>query len=123
MGQQQLLLVLLAIIIVGVAIVTGLSMYIENARSANQDEVRDGLMTVAARAQGWYRRPAQLGGGARSFTDISWARINFDSSSNSGVFQLSNKQTGSFRVTGISMEDTTWSLTLIVYPDSIALAP
>lgn len=51
MGQQQLLLVLLAIIIVGVAIVTGLSMYVENARAANQDEVRDALLTVAARAR------------------------------------------------------------------------
>lgn len=123
MGQQQFLFVILAIIVIGIAIVTGIAMYLENAKSANQEEVRDGLMTVAARAQGWYRRPAQLGGGARSFTDLSWARINFDSASNSGVYQLSNKQTGSFRVTGISMEDTTWSLTLIVYPDSIALAP
>lgn len=123
MGQQQLLLVLLAIIIVGVAIVMGLSMYVENARAANQDEVRDALLTVAARAQGWYRRPAQLGGGARSFVKINWVRIGFDPSTTSGNYSLSDKQQGSFRVNGVSTEDTTWSLTLIVFPDSIALVP
>lgn len=123
MGQQQLLLVLLAIIIVGIAIVMGLSMYVENARAANQDEVRDALLTVAARAQGWYRRPAQLGGGARSFANISWTRINFDPATTSGNYSFSDKQQGSFRVKGVSTEDTTWSLTLIVFPDSIALVP
>jgi len=123
MGQQQMLLVLLAIVIVGIAIVLGITMYQENALAASQDEVRDSLMTVAARAQGWYRRPAMLGGGARSFVNITWERINFDSATTSGFFNLSDKQQESFRVTGVSKDDTSWSFSLIVYADSIALAP
>lgn len=123
MGQQQMLLVLIATMIVGIAIVLGLTMYRENASEANQDEMRDALMTVAARAQGWYRRPAMLGGGARSFTQISWTKIHFDSSTNSGVFSMTNKEQESFRVTGVSKEDPSWSLSLMVFADSIAAAP
>lgn len=123
MGQQQMLLVLIATMIVGIAIVLGLTMYRESASEANQDEMRDALMTVAARAQGWYRRPAMLGGGARSFTRISWTKIHFDSSTNSGVFSMTNKEQESFRVTGVSKEDPSWSLSLMVFADSIAAAP
>ncbi len=123
MGQQQMLLVLMAAMIIGIAIVLGLTMYQENALAANQDDLRDALMTVAARAQGWYRRPASLGGGARSFAQISWTKIHFDSSTTSGEFTMTNKQQGSFRITGVSKEDPSWSFSLVVYADSIAAAP
>ena len=123
MGQQQLLLVLMATMIVGIGIVLGLTMYQENALEANQDELRDALLTVAARAQGWYRRPAMLGGGSRSFAQISWTKIHFDSETTSGIFTMSNKQQESFRVTGVSKDDPSWSLSLMVFADSIAAAP
>jgi len=123
MGQQQMLLVLMAVMVVGIALVLGLTMFQENAMAANQDEVRDALMTVAVRAQGWYRRPAMLGGGSRSFSQISWTKINFDSSTISGVFTMTNKQQASFRITGVSKEDPSWSLSLLVFADSIAAAP
>ncbi|MGH7490834.1 MAG: hypothetical protein ACREOO_00415 [bacterium] len=123
MGQQQLLLVIMSALIVGIAIMVGITMYFENSKQAHQADVRDGLVTIAARAQGWYRRPASLGGGARSFGAIEWAKINFKPETDSGIFELSNKLQDSFHVKGVSREDTTWSLTLIVYPDSIALAP
>jgi len=103
--------------------VVGIAQHIENSKQAHQDIVRDALMTVAARAQGWYRRPASLGGGARSFGAIGWEKINFSPENSSAVFELSNLSQGSFHVKGISRDDTTWSLTLVVYADSIALAP
>ena len=123
MGQQQLFLVLLSTVVVGIALVMGITMYNENARAASQSDVSDALMTIAARAQGWYRRPEQIGGGARSFAAIDWAKINFDSATTSGTFQISNRQQESFQVTGISKEDTSWSLAIVVYADSISSAP
>jgi hypothetical protein len=123
MGQQQLVLLILTAVVVGMAIVVGIDRFTEGAASANQDEVRDALMTIAARAQGWYRRPVQLGGGGRSFLQIDFDKINFDDSTHTGTFVLSSLQTGSFRVTGFSREDSSWQLTIIVYPDSIQLAP
>jgi hypothetical protein len=123
MGQQQLLLLIMAAIIVGIAIVVGIAQHLENSKAAHQDFVRDALMTVAARAQGWYRRPAMLGGGARSFSAIGWDKINFTPDSTLGTFSLSNLSANSFEVTGISRDDTSWSMTVRVFPDSIALAP
>ncbi|MCI0694676.1 hypothetical protein L0337_22055 [candidate division KSB1 bacterium] len=122
MGQQQLLLLILAAVVIGMAIVIGIDMFSENSLAANQDEVRDALASIAARAQGWYRRPAQLGGGGGTFIAITLDTINFDASS-AGKFVLSSKTAGSFRITGISREDSAWSHSLMVYPDSIALAP
>jgi type II secretory pathway pseudopilin PulG len=123
MGNQKMLLVLMAVMIVGMAMLMGFTMFQENSLDANQEEVRQALLTVAARAQGWYRRPAMLGGGSRSFSRISWTKIRFDSSTHSGTFTMTNKQQASFRVTGVSKEDPSWSLSLLVFADSVAAAP
>jgi hypothetical protein len=108
MGQQQMLLLTLTVVTIGMAIVIGIDMVSENSRAANQDEVRDALMTIAARAQGWYRRPAQLGGGGGTFTAITLDAINFNAGG-SGKFVLGSRTTGSFRITGIGREDSTWN--------------
>jgi hypothetical protein len=123
MGQQQLLLLIITAVIVGVAIVVGIAQHLENSKQAHQSDVRDGLMTIAARAQGWYRRPASLNGGARSFSAMAWDKINFTPTTNSGTFQLLGLAQDSFQVKGISLDDTSWSLTITVFADSIALAP
>jgi hypothetical protein len=123
MGQQQLLLLIIAAVIVGIAIVVGIAQHLENSKEMHKDFVREALMTVAARSQGWYRRPAMLGGGARSFGAIDWDKINFTPDSTLGIFTLSNQSTNSFDVTGISRDDTSWSMTVTVFADSIALAP
>ena len=123
MGQQQMLLLLVASMIVGVAIVAGLDQHVESARRANHDQVRDGLFEMAARAQGWYRRPVALGGGGRSFAEIDWVRLNVDSATTAGHYVMSHQSQDSFRVKAFSVEDPTWSLTLTVYADDFALAP
>ncbi|MCH7677569.1 hypothetical protein IH879_21845, partial [candidate division KSB1 bacterium] len=58
MGQQQLLLLVLSAIIVGVSIVIGINMFTSSAVQANQDAVLQDCMMIAARAQEWYRKPA-----------------------------------------------------------------
>jgi hypothetical protein len=74
MGQQQLLLIILGVIVVGIAVVVGITMFQDNAISANRDAVTNDLVNLGARAQQFYRRPVALGGGGNSFagvTDIS----------------------------------------------------
>ncbi|MEK9138590.1 MAG: hypothetical protein AAB393_15815 [Bacteroidota bacterium] len=68
MGQQQLLLIILGVIVVGIAVAVGITMFQDNAVSANRDAVTNDLVNLAARAQQHYRRPAALGGGQGSFT-------------------------------------------------------
>ena len=62
MGQQQLLLIILGVIVVGIAVAVGITMFQDNAISANRDAVTNDLVNLAARAQQYYRRPTALGG-------------------------------------------------------------
>jgi Tfp pilus assembly protein PilE len=68
MGQQQLLLIILGVIVVGIAVAVGITMFTDNAQSANRDAVINDLVNLASRAQQFYRRPTALGGGQGDFS-------------------------------------------------------
>lgn len=70
MGQQQLLLIILGVIIVGIAVAVGITMFQDNAVSANRDAVTNDLVQLAAKAQQFYRKPQALGGGGNSFVKL-----------------------------------------------------
>lgn len=70
MGQQQLLLIILGVIIVGIAVAVGITMFQDNALSATRDAMTADLVNLASKAQQYYRKPASLGGGGNSFTGI-----------------------------------------------------
>jgi Tfp pilus assembly protein PilE len=71
MGQQQLLLLVLAVIIVGIAIVVGITMFRAQSASSNLDAVTNDLMNLASRAQQYYVRPTSMGGGGNFFTGMT----------------------------------------------------
>jgi len=75
MGQQQLLLIILGVIVVGIAVVVGITMFQENAISANRDAVTNDLVNLGARAQQYYRRPKELGGGGNSFIGLTMGKL------------------------------------------------
>jgi hypothetical protein len=75
MGQQQLLLIILGVIVVGIAVVVGITMFQDNAISANRDAVVNDLVNLGARAQQYYRRPVSLGGGSNDFTNIKMEHL------------------------------------------------
>ena len=71
MGSQQLLLIVLGVIVVGVAIVVGIAIFGGGANSANKDAITQDMIQMAAAAQGYYHKPKLLGGGGRSFSGIT----------------------------------------------------
>ncbi len=71
MGQQQLLLIVLGVIIVGIAIAVGISMFKSNAQSSNRDQVINDLNNLAAKAQQYYRKPTSMAGGGQSFNGFA----------------------------------------------------
>ena len=79
MGTQQLLLIVLGVIIVGIAIVVGIQMFGASAVEANKNAIVQDALQVAAKAQQWYRKPEVLGGGGRKFTGFDLTKIGFDS--------------------------------------------
>ena len=63
MGQQQLLLLVLGIVIVGLAVVVGINAFSENRIKSNADAlVTDGLR-ISSDIQAWALKPTQFGGG------------------------------------------------------------
>ena len=67
MGQQQLLLIVLGVIIVGIAVVVGINLFNANAEEAAKDGVVSDCTNLGAMAQQYYKKPASMGGGANTF--------------------------------------------------------
>ena len=67
MGQQQLLLIILGVIIVGIAIAVGISMFSSSSVQANKDAIVNDLNNLAADAYQYRIRPATMGGGAGNY--------------------------------------------------------
>lgn len=77
MGQQQLLLVILVTIIVGIATVVAINTFGSASDSANMDAVNTDLASIASSAQGYYMKPTMLGGGGKSFSGITFNDLAF----------------------------------------------
>ncbi len=71
MGQQQLLLIVLGVIIVGIAIVVGINLFQASAVQSNRDAVVADLNNLASQAQMYYKKPASLGGGGNKYTGFT----------------------------------------------------
>jgi hypothetical protein len=67
MGQQQLLLIVLGVIVVGIAVVVGINLFNANAVSSNRDAVISDLNNLGAMAQQYYKKPISMGGGGNTF--------------------------------------------------------
>lgn len=126
MGQQQLLLLILAAVIVGVAITLGINMFQQNSAQANQEAVVQDVLTIASRAQAWYRRPVQMGGGGRSFAGLNGnlAAINFPDKNANGSYTFSGGNATGATIVGTGVEDGDQDggllqVTLSISPDSI----
>ncbi len=76
MGQQQLLLIVLGIIIVGIAIAVGVNMFQQSAVDTNRQSMISDLTNLAAKAQRYYRTPQELGGGAQNFLNFKLGRLD-----------------------------------------------
>ena len=67
MGQQQLLLIVLGVIIVGIAVVVGINLFNANARESTKDTMVSEATNLGAMAQQYFKKPIALGGGGNTF--------------------------------------------------------
>src|SRR5690606_19430095 len=71
MGQQQLLLIVLGVIIVGIAIVVGINLFNANADESTKDTLVSEGINLGALAQQHYKKPVALGGGGNTFAGFN----------------------------------------------------
>ena len=70
MGQQQLLLIILGVIVVGIAIAVGITLFGSNSVSSNKDAIVNDLQNLAANAYQFRIRPLTMGGGGGAYTNF-----------------------------------------------------
>lgn len=70
MGQQQLLLIVLGVIVVGIAVLMGILLFRQNAIEEKRDAVISEGIIVSHNAIQYYNKPKVLGGGGFSF--LGW---------------------------------------------------
>lgn len=126
MGQQQLLLIVLGVIIVGIAVVVGINVFTASSYQANRDALTADLTNLASMAQQYYRRPAALGGGGNSFN--GWentipASLKKTANMSKQITVTPGDQQVSIVAVGTEKGDNNAfiSLTCTVYPDSFAI--
>jgi hypothetical protein len=125
MGQQQLLLILLGVIVIGAAVVIGMTLFDDNATSSNRDALSSDLTGLALRAQGYYRRPRVLGGGGNSFLGLTMAKLSSKPSNANGTYSVTSVSATQVVLDGVGLENGTdgrnLSVTMTVFADTIAI--
>lgn len=88
MGQQQLLMVVLSMILVGVAIVVGQTMFEANAINNTQSMLAHDLLGYASKARGYYWRPSYLGGAHKDFNNVVDMNLFSGGENDNGIFTI-----------------------------------
>ncbi|NOY59723.1 MAG: hypothetical protein GXO75_12465 [Calditrichaeota bacterium] len=131
MGQQQLLLIVLSVIIVGIAVVVGIQMFSASSASSNLEAVTGDLLNLASRAQQFYVKPSGLGGGGNSFSGLTAnsagiAKLTPKASNDNGTYTISTAGNGtSVTLQGLGTQDgdgdgTNCTVRITVFSDSLA---
>ena len=125
MGQQQLLLILLGVIIIGAAIVIGMTLFDDNATSSNRDALSSDLTALALRAQGYYRRPQVMGGGGNSFLGLTMQKLSSKPSNANGTYSLTSVSANQVVLDWVGIENgndgRNLSVTMTVSSDSTSI--
>src|SRR5512147_424982 len=115
MGQQQLLLIILGVIIVGIAIAVGLSLFSAQSIQSNKDAMINDLNNIAAQAYQYKVRPASMGGGQGSYANFT-IPTKMATNENS-VYVASNAGATSVTITATSNQNTTNTIVVVVDSD------
>ncbi len=134
MGNQQLLLLTLGVIIVSIATSVGMTMFVDNASNMNRDAVVNDLMYFGTRAMQHYRKPLEFGGGANSFTGLTAKHLARKVDANgwiqndNGMYQILGTPGRNYpiQIKGIGKEvgydgKNKLSIVMNVWPDSLHL--
>ncbi len=114
MGQQQLLLIILGVIIVGIAIAVGLSLFSAQSIQANKDAIINDLNNIAAHAYQYRIRPSSMGGGQGSYSGYT---IPSKMASNENAGYAATPAANSVTIVATSNANTTNTVTAVVDSD------
>jgi len=95
MGTQQILLIVLSVVVVGIAVAVGITMFQNQAVNSARQSIMSDMNNFAAQAMAWYKMPLSMGGGGQvdnitatgntdnpDLTDDLAAYLGFDGTNN-----------------------------------------
>jgi hypothetical protein len=98
MGQQQLLLIILITILVGIATVVAVNTLQVTHEEQNRDAIRQDLLQAHAMARGYYEKPRIIGGGAESFENITLSLIGLPEQNENAIYEITERSKESFTI-------------------------
>jgi hypothetical protein len=111
-GQQQLLLIILGIIIVGFAIAIGISLISAQKVTSNRDAMINDLHHLAVVAYQYRISLRSMGGGEGDYTGFSIPLPM--QKNNNGSYSVTDTQTGALSLKAISADDSSNTITVTV---------
>lgn len=88
MGQQQMMLVVLVTILVGLATMIAINTFQAAHDEANIDAVRQDILTAHNYSRAYYTKSVQMGGGGGSFSEITMDDILLSEENDNAVYEI-----------------------------------
>jgi len=107
MGQNQLLLVVLGMMLVGIALYVGVSMFSANTVEATRTAILIDLGTFAAKANAYYWKPVTQAGGGKSFIGITLGQVFPMIENDNARYFIESVQNDQCTITGVGRIVTT----------------
>ena len=112
MGQQQLLLIVLGLIIIGIAVIVSIQIFTSNSEESAKDAIVSDCITLGAMAQQYFRKPIALGGGSISFANWS-IPLSMDTTANGTYAVTQAGDWNDVEITGTPLASTEYSWTIV----------
>ena len=105
MGQQQLLLLIIGVVMVGLAVVAGFTAFNEASRKDEADSLVSHTLDVATSAYYWKSKNDPFAGGNQSYLPLAengMAQLAMDRDRMRGLFDITAAWTDSIEITAVS---------------------
>lgn len=102
MGSQQMLLLIVGVLMIGLMISIGVIMFGDGSAASNRDAIANDLTAHASRAQVYQKKPKCLGGGGNSF--VGFALPYTAQSNQNGTFAVSGATGTQVTIEGVGSE-------------------
>jgi hypothetical protein len=108
MGQQQLLLLVFGVIIVGVAVIAGLDAVSSRMEQANADRLIDRNLVIASNATYWKTLKDPYNGGNASYAGLATnglAKLALESVVANNEYAITSATQSTLQITGVSLRN------------------
>ncbi|MEQ8579863.1 MAG: hypothetical protein RIC57_09005 [Balneola sp.] len=113
MGQQQLIVMILVTVVVGIMTVVAITMFQEAQKESEKSAIRQDLLDCSSMAIAYYKKPRELGGGGGSFLNITFNELGLDTASYNGYYFNIIAQSEQFQVSAATL-DRSDTLTAVI---------